>query len=134
MKVNLGLEIDDAERDALADYIDGKETKRLATRKDIVALVEALFYGVLDDAMSAPAEEAEPAAEDQVSGIPGPSARPAPPWREDPRLEKHRELIDKLFNEKVAAGKLRESDYESYLRGWANRSAKERAEIAELFS
>jgi len=39
MKVNVKLDIDDRERDVLANFIDGKITKRLATRKDVVNFV-----------------------------------------------------------------------------------------------
>jgi hypothetical protein len=49
MKVNVKLDISDTERDTLADYIDGNQSKRLATRKDVNSFVQ----GCLDAALEA---------------------------------------------------------------------------------
>jgi len=47
MNVNVKLSLDDGERDALADYIDGRVNKRLASRKDVNNFVK----GCLDAAL-----------------------------------------------------------------------------------
>lgn len=46
MKTNVSIELDDAQRDYLATYIDDKVTKRLATRGDITQLVNQ-FIGAI---------------------------------------------------------------------------------------
>ena len=47
MNTNLGsIELTDDQRDALANQIDGKETTRLATRKEIVAIAQRHIGGV----------------------------------------------------------------------------------------
>ncbi len=47
MNTNLGsIELTDDQRDALANQIDGKETARLATRKEIVAIAQRHLGGV----------------------------------------------------------------------------------------
>lgn len=43
MNVNIKLSISDEDRDKLANYLDRKETKRLATRAEIRELVNGLF-------------------------------------------------------------------------------------------
>jgi len=58
MKVNVKLDINDTERDMLADYIDGETSKRLATRKDVNSFIQ----GCIDAAYElndAPENEAE---------------------------------------------------------------------------
>lgn len=47
MKVNVKVSVSDSERDTLANYLDGKESARLATRKD----VNNFLYGCLDAAL-----------------------------------------------------------------------------------
>ena len=46
MKTNLGIELTDDERDALANLIDGKDTTRLATRKEITAIAQQHVGGL----------------------------------------------------------------------------------------
>ena len=48
MKTNISLELDDNQRDCLADWLDDKTSKRLATRKEIVNFVDALVMGIID--------------------------------------------------------------------------------------
>lgn len=48
MKINIGLELDDNQRGALADWLDNKATKRLVTRKEVVNFVDALVMGIID--------------------------------------------------------------------------------------
>lgn len=43
MKVNVNIEIDDARRNALAQLLDGKPVKRMATRDEVRDLVVALI-------------------------------------------------------------------------------------------
>ena len=46
MKTNLGIELTDDERDALANLIDGKDTTRLATRNEIKAIAQNHLGGM----------------------------------------------------------------------------------------
>lgn len=41
MKTNVSINLSDEQRSRLADLLDGKQTKRLATRKEVAALVTA---------------------------------------------------------------------------------------------
>lgn len=43
MKANLSIDIDDADRNLLANFLDGKQSKRLATRKEVTGVCTALF-------------------------------------------------------------------------------------------
>lgn len=65
MKVNLSVEIDDAQRNRLAQLIDGKTNKRLATRDEVRAFVEQLIESLATD--SAPL-----AVQTQVENRPSP--------------------------------------------------------------
>lgn len=49
MKTNVSIELTDEQRDLLANYFDGKETKRLATRKEITQHVLAELECFLGD-------------------------------------------------------------------------------------
>lgn len=51
MKVNVSLELDDAARDLIANYFDGRVTKRMATRRDIRAFVEGCVDMAIQNAM-----------------------------------------------------------------------------------
>jgi len=53
MKVNVKLDINDTERDMLANYIDDADTSRLATRKDVNSFVQ----GCVDAAVCMPIPE-----------------------------------------------------------------------------
>ena len=57
MKTNLGIELTDDERDALANLIDGKDTTRLATRKEITAMVVQHIGGMCRFAESSTFDE-----------------------------------------------------------------------------
>jgi len=46
MKVNLGVELSDEQRRALASIIAGKEVKRLASRDDVRNFVSGMLVGV----------------------------------------------------------------------------------------
>lgn len=48
MKVNIAIEIKDEDREVLANLLDGKVTKRKATRKDIVALCQQHVAGLIN--------------------------------------------------------------------------------------
>ena len=48
MKVNVNLDLADFDRRMLADLIDGKETKRLATRSEIRTLAANLIDALVD--------------------------------------------------------------------------------------
>jgi len=47
MKINVKLSLDDGERDALADYIDGKVNNRMASRKDVNNFVAGCMAAAL---------------------------------------------------------------------------------------
>jgi len=59
MKTNLGIELTDDERDALANLIDGKDTTRLATRKEITAIAQKHLGGLARVAEAATFEDVE---------------------------------------------------------------------------
>jgi hypothetical protein len=48
MKTNVLIELDDVQLSALANLIDGKTTKRKATRKDVVSLCQQHIGGLLE--------------------------------------------------------------------------------------
>jgi hypothetical protein len=50
MKANISIEINDEDRDKLANLMDGKVTKRMVTRKDIVQLCNQHIGGLLQQA------------------------------------------------------------------------------------
>lgn len=58
MNVNVKLTITDEERDILADYLDGKASKRLATRKDVNSFVQGCIAAATDGAATPEAEAA----------------------------------------------------------------------------
>jgi hypothetical protein len=47
MKTNVSIELNDEARDVLANLMDDKDTSRLATRKDVVALCEQHIGGLV---------------------------------------------------------------------------------------
>jgi hypothetical protein len=49
MKTNISMELNDQERSLIADVIDGKQTKRLATRAEICELAIKTIGGYLED-------------------------------------------------------------------------------------
>ncbi len=49
MKVSLSLEVSESQRNALAQLIDGKSIKRLATRDEVRAFVEQLIESLATD-------------------------------------------------------------------------------------
>ena len=46
MRTNIKLDLNDEDRRLLANVIDGKDTARLATRKDLQELVRGFVYGL----------------------------------------------------------------------------------------
>ena len=52
MKANVAIEITDHERDKLANLIDGKVTKRMVTRLDVVNLCRQHIGGMIQQAES----------------------------------------------------------------------------------
>jgi hypothetical protein len=50
MKANVAIEINDEDREVLANLLDGKVTKRKATRQDIVALCEQHIGALVNQA------------------------------------------------------------------------------------
>ena len=47
MKTNVPIELNDAERSLLADLIDRKQSKRLATRAEVVAIAQQHIAGLV---------------------------------------------------------------------------------------
>ena len=54
MKTNVSIELSDEQRDHLANLIDGKVTKRLATRKDVVDMVLSFVSGMAEEQSFSP--------------------------------------------------------------------------------
>lgn len=52
MKANVAIEITDYQRDKLANLIDGKVTKRMCTRADVVKLCQQHIGGMIEQAES----------------------------------------------------------------------------------
>lgn len=50
MKANIAIEINDEDRDVLANLLDGKVTKRMATRKDVVNLCQQHIGALVNQA------------------------------------------------------------------------------------
>ena len=50
MKANVAIEITDYQRDKLANLLDGKVTKRMCTRADIVNLCQQHIGGMIEQA------------------------------------------------------------------------------------
>lgn len=72
MKTNVAIELSDDDRSLLANMIDGKVTKRLATRADIVRLCQLSIAGLTEQSN---------ASVFQTQAIDDPEATPyAHPW------------------------------------------------------
>lgn len=56
MKTNVSIELTDTQRNILAALLDGKETKRLATRADINTVCTKLIEDLLTEAVEASLE------------------------------------------------------------------------------
>lgn len=57
MKTNVSIELTDEQRSTLANIIDGKSNKRLATRKEVVDLCTQYIAGLVgENASEAPSE------------------------------------------------------------------------------
>lgn len=50
MKANIAIEINDEDREVLANLLDGKITKRRVTRKDVVNLCQQHIAGLVEQA------------------------------------------------------------------------------------
>ena len=48
MKTNVSLELDDQDRNTLANFIDGKKSARLATRTEVVEVSRSLVTALID--------------------------------------------------------------------------------------
>lgn len=57
MKTNVSVELTDEQRDALANMLDGKQSARLLTRKDVNEMVAAFMASMVDAATSDPEPE-----------------------------------------------------------------------------
>ena len=80
MKTNISIELSDEQRSKLARAIDGKESKRLATRTEVVAIATA---AVLDAVNRRPAAACVP--DPDVRHQPGPASDPPGLAKETPR-------------------------------------------------
>ena len=108
MKTNVAIELTEEQRDRLANEIDGKVTKRLATRADINAVCAGMI--------------------DQLTAEPGPDVlakvapAPRPKWEDHPNFTK--------FAKEIEAGIKRHGytppeQIKSYKRGWAGKPFKQ---------
>jgi len=66
MKANMSIEIDDADRNLLANFLDGKQSKRLATRKEVTGICTALF----EQHMAAVKEQTEDSVQSKADSSP----------------------------------------------------------------
>jgi hypothetical protein len=69
MKTNLSIELDDNERNHIAHILDGKPTKRLVTRNEVVAIASGAVQALLDRPKT-PEALPQPAAPPPVAGTP----------------------------------------------------------------
>jgi hypothetical protein len=103
MKVNLGVELDDEQRMALASLIAGRSVKKLCSRDDVRAFIEGVVSGIRFDVT-------DEAALNSGQGLPAvreglrTGARAASAYSPDEQRE-----VDRL----LAEGKTPE-----YARGW----------------
>ena len=74
MITNIRILLTDEERSTLADLIDGKTSKRLATRAEVSAMAEAVFAHLN-------AEQAAPAATPDLSLVPDKYADKPDAWK-----------------------------------------------------
>jgi len=113
MKTNVSIELDDGQRSALANWLDGNRTKRLATRKDVNDLVSGLVAGIVDQATKANQTGVEaldqPAFERLQRYGPNPDALK--------QNHPHKDLIERNIKK---LGK-NEHEAKSYWRGWTMR-------------
>ena len=72
MKTNVSIELTDEQRNALAVAIDGKASKRLATRAELGALCRLFIEAVIEhEGEQAPHQPGRLFVEDQEAGAPG---------------------------------------------------------------
>lgn len=104
MKVNLGVELDDTQRRALASIIKGKPTMKMASRDDVRGFLEGIVAGVRElsegEAQVFAATDSPAAVEAGVAAVAGARA----PYSAAEQAE-----AEKL----IAEGK-----HPDYVRGW----------------
>ena len=112
MKTNLGIELTDDERDALANLIDGKDTTRLATRKEITAIAQQHIGGL---ARKAESDSFEDVYDEDQNPPPAPEVldRETGGWIPHPAGDLYRvDHTDPLTRT------MAQPDDPSYVRGW----------------
>ncbi len=114
MKTNVSIELSDAQRCAIANVIDGKISKRQASRADIVALAQGAIDACIAIAGDGAAERVEP---DPVTA----RQTKRPTWQTHPNLVKFSDQIEAGIKEQ---GFRTEQEVASYRRGWTLRSIR----------
>ena len=117
MKTNVSIELNDEQRTALANSIDGKVNARQATRAD----VNSVCQGAVDALLAAAGTQTERAARvepDQVTA----KATGRPTWQEHPNLVRYAKEIEEGMAK--ARATIPNFNEQSYLRGWTSSSAK----------
>ena len=103
MKTNVSVELTDEERDAIATVIDGKSTKRLATRADIVELVTKFIAGFAADS----------------SYKAGKAVPETAKFKADPTITRvGASKLRELYRVREGEEALLRGKSESYIRGW----------------
>jgi hypothetical protein len=135
MKVNVSIELSDEERDHLANLLDGKTSKRLATRKDVNELVHRLLQEYLDEDH---AEQGRPPTRDDGDRDPAGNSRVAGSARAEegtlayynpaPDIPRERKVTDtELWNVLGEALRRAQNEDEQSLRYWLRHELAIRA-------
>tara|TARA_A100001201_G_scaffold143757_1_gene147274 strand:- start:20824 stop:21144 length:321 start_codon:yes stop_codon:yes gene_type:complete len=104
MKTNVPIELSDSQRDRFANWLDTKETKRLATRADVNEFLQGVIAGVLDQSESTKPNQPEPVRP------------PATASHHHP----HKALIEKTIAERGMSA----AQAKGYWRGWTMQPFK----------
>ena len=106
MKTNVSIELTDAQRNAVANRIDQKVSKRMVTRAEVNALCQGAIDSLLVEDCEA-VNDPRPASHE-------------PRWADHPRLKQFEQLIDKQIAERGYTPE----QAKSYRRGWVNKPFK----------
>ena len=113
MKTNVAIELDDDQRRALANAIDGKVNQRMASRADVNAVAQGAVDALLAIAggLTKREERVEP---DPITA----RQTREPSWMDHPNLTRYADEIEKGMAK--ARASIPGFSEESYLRGWTS--------------
>ncbi len=112
MKTNVAIELTDTQRNILADILDEKRSKRLATRSDVNDLLVGIVAGMIDREIERQKYPAPTPTYIQPEGLPIWKS-----WRDDPILITKAKEIEAGFKTKKQGITL-----DGYRRGWTIKS------------